>query len=61
MALTGSSSFATAASLMQATTTATSKNINSSEAAVTTANAQIEAAKVNVWKTSQDLKRYAIL
>jgi membrane fusion protein (multidrug efflux system) len=23
-----------------------------------TANAQIEAAKVNVWKTTQDLKRY---
>jgi membrane fusion protein (multidrug efflux system) len=45
----------------QASTTATSKNINSSEAAVTTANAQIEAAKVNVWKTSQDLKRYANL
>lgn len=42
-------------------TTATSKNIGSSEAAVVTANAQIEAAKVNVWKTSQDLKRYANL
>ena len=37
------------------------KNIGSSEAAVVTANAQIEAAKVNVWKTSQDLKRYANL
>ena len=45
----------------EATTTATSKNINSSEAAVATANAQIEAAKVNVWKTTQDLKRYANL
>ena len=48
-------------SISNASTTATSKNINSSEAAVTTANAQIEAAKVNVWKTSQDLKRYANL
>ncbi|SDJ17766.1 HlyD family secretion protein [Chryseobacterium jejuense] len=45
----------------EATTNATSKNISSSEAAVVTANAQIEAAKVNVWKTSQDLKRYANL
>lgn len=48
-------------STAQATTTATSKNINTSEAAVATANAQIEAAKVNVWKTSQDLKRYSNL
>ena len=45
----------------QATTMASSKNINTSQAAVTTANSQIEAAKVNVWKTSQDLKRYTIL
>ncbi|WP_292010912.1 HlyD family secretion protein [Chryseobacterium sp.] len=48
-------------STAEASTTATSKNINSSQAAVATANAQIEAAKVNIWKTSQDLKRYANL
>ncbi|WP_370896889.1 HlyD family secretion protein [Chryseobacterium gossypii] len=48
-------------STAEATTTATSKNINTSEAAVATANAQIEAAKVNVWRTTQDLKRYANL
>ena len=34
------------------------KSISTSNAAVATANAQIEAAKVNVWKTTQDLKRY---
>lgn len=45
----------------RASTTAASKNINITNAAVATANAQIEAAKVNVWKTSQDLKRYANL
>ncbi|QOW09455.1 HlyD family secretion protein [Kaistella flava (ex Peng et al. 2021)] len=44
-----------------ASTHAASQNINSTNAAITTANAQIEAAKVNVWKTSQDLKRYANL
>lgn len=44
-----------------ASTNAASKNINTSTAAVSTANAQIEAAKVNVWKTSQDLKRYTDL
>ncbi len=41
-----------------ANTNAANKNIVSTEAAVTTANAQIEAAKVNVWRTSEDLKRY---
>jgi len=45
----------------QASTAATSKNINTSNAAVATANSQIEAAKVNVWKTTQDLNRYANL
>lgn len=45
----------------EASTRASSKNIGSSEAAVTTANAQIEAAKVNVWKTAQDFKRYSTL
>ncbi|WP_419870344.1 HlyD family secretion protein [Chryseobacterium sp. CT-SW4] len=48
-------------SIAEASTTATSKSINTSQAAVAIANAQIEAAKVNVWKTSQDLKRYANL
>jgi len=45
----------------QAATAATSKNVNTHKAAVTTANAQIEAARVNVWKTTEDLKRYANL
>ena len=44
-----------------ASTKAASQNINSTNAAIATANAQIEAAKVNVWRTSQDLKRYANL
>ena len=35
--------------------------INNSRAAVQTANAQIEAAKVNVWRTEQDMKRYSEL
>lgn len=42
----------------QATSQATSQGIGSADAAVATMNAQIEAAKVNVWKTNQDLKRY---
>lgn len=45
----------------QAATAATSKNVNTYKAAITTANAQIEAARVNVWKTTEDLKRYANL
>lgn len=45
----------------RATSAATGENINTSRAAVTTANSQIEAAKVNVWKTTQDLKRYSNL
>lgn len=44
-----------------ASTKAASQNINSTNAAIATANAQIEAAKVNVWRTSQDLKRYTNL
>ena len=48
-------------STAQASTRAASQNINTSNAAVATANSQIEAAKVNVWKTGQDLKRYANL
>ena len=45
----------------RATSTAAGKNINTSEAAVQVASAQIAAAKVNVWKTTQDLQRYANL
>ena len=45
-------------SAARASTQATSQNIISADAAVGTMNAQIEAAKVNVWKTTQDLKRY---
>ena len=37
---------------------AASKTINTSQAAVATVNAQIEAAKVSVWRTGEDLKRY---
>lgn len=48
-------------STARASATAASKNINSASAAVITADAQIEAAKVNVWKTTQDLTRYANL
>ena len=33
----------------------------SSQAAVSTIDAQIEAAKVNVWRTTQDYNRYANL
>jgi membrane fusion protein (multidrug efflux system) len=42
----------------QASTQATSQNINSADAAIATLDAQIEAAKVSVWRTAQDLKRY---
>ncbi len=55
---------ATAQSNLQsarATTNAASSNIATSNAAVATANAQIEAAKVGVWRTSQDYTRYANL
>jgi membrane fusion protein (multidrug efflux system) len=45
----------------KATTNAASSNIATSKAAVSTANAQIEAAKVNVWRTTQDFNRYANL
>lgn len=37
---------------------AAAKAIGTSNAAVSTANAQIEAAKVSVWRTTQDLQRY---
>lgn len=45
----------------EANTHAASQNINSTHAAVATADAQIEAAKVNVWRTTQDFNRYANL
>jgi membrane fusion protein (multidrug efflux system) len=48
-------------SAARTTTTAASANIGSSRAAIGTINAQIEAAKVNLWRTQQDYERYANL
>jgi membrane fusion protein (multidrug efflux system) len=45
----------------KATTNAARANIATSQASVGTVDAQIEAAKVNVWRTSQDYDRYANL
>ena len=45
----------------KATTTASRANIATTAASIGTVNAQIEAAKVNVWRTSQDYERYANL
>ena len=45
----------------RATTNAARANIATSQASVGTVDAQIEAAKVNVWRTSQDYERYANL
>ena len=45
----------------QATTRASKTNIASSQAGVNTVGAQIEAAKVNVWRATQDYERYANL
>jgi membrane fusion protein (multidrug efflux system) len=45
----------------RATTTASRANIATSQASVGTVDAQIEAAKINVWRTSQDYERYANL
>jgi membrane fusion protein (multidrug efflux system) len=45
----------------QATTTAAKANIATSQASVGTIDAQIEAAKVNLWRASQDYDRYANL
>jgi membrane fusion protein (multidrug efflux system) len=42
----------------RANSNAANKNISTTQAAVATANAQIETAKVNVWRTTEDLKRY---
>jgi membrane fusion protein (multidrug efflux system) len=41
-----------------ATSKAANANIASAQAGVSTIDAQIETAKVNVWRTSEDLKRY---
>lgn len=45
----------------QATTTAARANIATSQASVGTVDAQIEAAKVNLWRASQDYDRYSNL
>ncbi|MBA2250799.1 MAG: HlyD family secretion protein [Chitinophagaceae bacterium] len=45
----------------RATTSASRSNIGSSKAAISIIDAQIDAAKVNVWRTSQDYTRYANL
>lgn len=45
----------------RATTSAARANIATSQASVGTIDAQIDAAKVNVWRTSQDYDRYANL
>ncbi|HTN44940.1 MAG TPA: HlyD family secretion protein [Flavipsychrobacter sp.] len=45
----------------EATTTASRANIVSSQANVYTVDAQIEAAKVNVWRATQDYDRYSNL
>ena len=42
----------------QANSNAARTGISTTHAAVTTADAQIEAAKVTVWRTTQDLQRY---
>lgn len=45
----------------RATTSASRANIATSQASVGTVDAQIEAAKVTVWRTRQDYERYANL
>lgn len=45
----------------KATTSAAKANIATSQASVGTVDAQIEAAKVNVWRASEDYNRYANL
>src|SRR5215212_6884961 len=45
----------------RATTNAARANIATSAASIGTVDAQIEAAKVNVWRTAQDYERYANL
>ena len=48
-------------SAAKATTNASRANISSSQAGISTVDAQIEAAKVNVWRATQDYERYANL
>lgn len=45
----------------KATTNAARANIATSQASVGTVDAEIEAAKVNVWRTSQDYERFSNL
>lgn len=45
----------------KATTSAAKANVATSQASVGTIDAQIDAAQVNVWRTSQDYERYANL
>ncbi|HEV8287189.1 MAG TPA: HlyD family secretion protein [Chitinophagaceae bacterium] len=45
----------------RATTNAARANIATSQASVGTVDAQIDAAKINVWRASQDYERYANL
>ena len=45
----------------QATTNASKSNIASTQSGISTVDAQIEAAKVNVWRTTQDYNRYSNL
>jgi membrane fusion protein (multidrug efflux system) len=45
----------------QATSNASKSNITSTQAGISTVDAQIEAAKVNVWRTTQDYNRYSNL
>ena len=42
----------------EAVTNASKSNIASTRAGIATVDAQIEAAKVNVWRTTQDFERY---
>ena len=48
-------------SVAEASTSASRANISSAQANVSTVEAQIEAAKISVWRASQDFDRYANL
>jgi membrane fusion protein (multidrug efflux system) len=48
-------------SAARTTTNAASANIATSRASISTINAQIEAAKVNLWRATQDFDRYSNL
>jgi membrane fusion protein, multidrug efflux system len=47
--------------IAKASTNAARANISSSQASIGTIDAQIDAAKVNVWRTAQDYERYSNL